>query len=225
MDKEFNLKDLAQPIPYKWRIQSFSKSLASATCVCYIDSRDCQRILDEVVGPENWQSDFKEVKQNMYAGVGIKVNGDWVWKWDCGVESKTEGEKGEASDAFKRACVHWGIGRFLYEIPIQFIKTNEPKSGNNYPYPVDDYGNKIKDLTVYFSKNNKITYMDKFKKNDENKEDSALKIILEKIEKCTTIDELRVIREENVKLESENNDYKKALAKKYETLSKSEKAI
>ena len=41
----------------------------------------------------------------------------WVGKQDVGVESYTEKEKGQASDAFKRACFNWGIGRELYTAP------------------------------------------------------------------------------------------------------------
>jgi len=47
--KQINLKDLQKKLPYKWRVQSFSKNKASAACVAYIDSRDVQDLLDEVV--------------------------------------------------------------------------------------------------------------------------------------------------------------------------------
>ena len=77
-------------------------------------------ILDETVGAGNWQRDHKEIKGNLYCGVGIwdKEKSQWVWKWDCGTESTTEKEKGEASDSFKRACVNaTGVGRELYTSP------------------------------------------------------------------------------------------------------------
>ena len=48
-------------------------------------------------------------------------NGEWISKQDVGVESNTEKEKGQASDAFKRACVNWGIGRELYTAPFIWI--------------------------------------------------------------------------------------------------------
>lgn len=105
MDK-IDLQKLEAEIPYKWRIQEFSKDKASARCVAYIDARDVQRRLDEVVGKQYWQSDYKEIKGNVYCGIGIASISpntgtiiDWVWKWDCGTESQTEAEKGEASDA------------------------------------------------------------------------------------------------------------------------------
>jgi hypothetical protein len=124
------LKQLKKEIPYQWRVQSINDY--AATCVAYIDSRDAQDLLDDVLGPENWQSDYKEVKGNVYAGVGIKIGNEWVWKWDCGTESKMEAEKGEASDAFKRACVKWGLGRFLYSLDIVKLKVTK-YNGKNYP--------------------------------------------------------------------------------------------
>ncbi len=38
-----------------------------------------------------------------------------------GTKSNTEKEKGQASDAFKRAAFNWGIGRELYTAPFIWI--------------------------------------------------------------------------------------------------------
>lgn len=132
-----NLQDLKKEVPYKYKPQSIK--FGKATMVAYIDARDVQDLLDEVVGPENWQTDFKVINENLYAGIGIRTPRvdttkekdsttentwyEWTWKWDCGVESNVEVEKGEASDAFKRAAVQWGIGRFLYRLGIVELKT------------------------------------------------------------------------------------------------------
>lgn len=142
---EIDLEKLKKEIPFKWRIQSINKTGDKASCVAYIDARAVQTILDEVVGAENWQSDFKEIKGNLFAGVGLRIDNEWIWKWDCGTESSTEKEKGEASDSFKRAAVKWGIGRFLYNQPIQWVKIKDKK-------PIDDKNNIIYDLTEYFNK-------------------------------------------------------------------------
>lgn len=115
---------LTKEIPYKWRVQSFSKFKPSASCVAYIDARDVMDLLDDAVGIENWQSDYKSIGSQIYAGLGIKVNNEWVWKWDVGAETDIESEKGQASDAFKRAAVKWGIGRFLYNLDIKYLPTN-----------------------------------------------------------------------------------------------------
>lgn len=96
----------------------------------YKNARCDMNILDETVGPFNWQRDHKELKGNMYAGISIfdEEKGIWVTKWDCGTESYTEAEKGEASDSFKRAGFNWGIGRELYTSPFVWFKANQLKT-------------------------------------------------------------------------------------------------
>lgn len=105
-----NLKDLRKEIPYKWRTGPGGTQLA------YIDARDVMDLLDEVVGPENWQDSYELVGDKIIAGVGILANDNWIWKYDTGTESNIEEEKGMFSDAFKRAAVKWGVGRFLYDL-------------------------------------------------------------------------------------------------------------
>lgn len=107
------------------------------TLLLYKDARCDQNILDETVGAENWQRDHKEVKGNLFCGVSIwdDVKKQWITKWDCGVESNTEKEKGEASDSFKRACFNWGIGRELYTSPFIYIKGNTEKNNKGKDVP------------------------------------------------------------------------------------------
>jgi hypothetical protein len=93
----------------------------------YKNARVDMDILDETVGAENWQRKHEVINDNLYCSVGIwdDKKQAWVWKSDCGTESNTEKEKGEASDAFKRACVNWGIGRELYTAPKDMLITCE----------------------------------------------------------------------------------------------------
>lgn len=106
----------------------------------YKDARCDQNVLDDAVGQFGWQRKHYELKDNMYCSVGIRneETGEWVWKDDCGAESNTEKEKGEASDSFKRACFNWGIGRELYTAPFIWIKGNVRDTGKK-----DKYGNAI----------------------------------------------------------------------------------
>lgn len=150
-----NIKDLKKEIPYQWRVQSFSKFDTSASCVAYIDARDVMNLLDEVCGAENWQSDFKDIGGQTFAGIGIKIGENWVWKWDTGSESNIEKEKGQASDSLKRAAVQWGIGRFLYDLDIKKVKTNEKKGDKNYPYVIDDNGKRVWNLTEHINNSSK----------------------------------------------------------------------
>lgn len=93
----------------------------------YKNARVDMDILDETVGAENWQREHKVINENLYCSVGIwdDKKQAWVWKSDCGTESNTEKEKGEASDSFKRACVNWGIGRELYTAPKDMLVSCE----------------------------------------------------------------------------------------------------
>ena len=152
-----DLKDLKKIIPCQWRVQSFSKNKPSAQLVAYIDARDVMNLLDEVVGAENWASDFKDIGGQTFAGIGINVaepiatEPHWVWKWDTGSESNIEKEKGQASDSLKRAAVQWGVGRFLYDMEIKFLDANEVKTASNFPHCVDKQGKKIYNITKYIN--------------------------------------------------------------------------
>ena len=94
-----------------------TKFKGSCTLLLYQDARAAMDILDETVGPEKWQKEYYEVKGNVYCRIGILTDNGFVWKADCGIESNVDAQKGEASDAFKRAAVNWGIGRELYSGP------------------------------------------------------------------------------------------------------------
>lgn len=151
MKNEIDFSLLKKVIPYQWRVQSYSKYKPTATCVAYIDARDVENLLDEVLGPENWQDTYKEINGQIFCGIGVRVGEDWVWKWDVGSESSIEKEKGQVSDAFKRAGVKWGAGRFLYSIPVFRVDASEKKADNNYPFVVDKNGQRVYDLTEHIN--------------------------------------------------------------------------
>ena len=132
------------------------------TLLLYKNARTDSSILDETVGKENWQDKYYECKGNLFCSVGIKCDGEWIWKDDCGTESYTEKEKGEASDAFKRACAtRWGIGKELYTAPLIWIKEEQIKkwstSGSGKKAPKDRFrvkhiktiNGKIEELIIF----------------------------------------------------------------------------
>lgn len=97
-----------------------------ASLLLYKDSRvDC-RILDETVGPENWDCQYTKIGDGLFCSIGIycqMADGQmqWVYKQDVGVPSNMEAEKGQASDALKRAAFRWGIGVELYTAPFIWV--------------------------------------------------------------------------------------------------------
>lgn len=133
------------------------------TLLLYKNARVDMAILDETVGAENWQNKFYEVCGNLYCSVGINVNYNkpnaepyWVWKDDCGVESDFgDKEKGQASDARKRAGFAWGIGRELYTSPFIFIPCETTKDGNSYK--ITKYEDKVRSMKMRVEK---VTYTD-----------------------------------------------------------------
>ena len=116
------------------RVQSVKQN--GLVLLLYKNARVDMNILDETVGAENWQREHYECKGNLFCRVGVDVSGNdnWVWKSDCGTESNTEAQKGEASDSFKRACFNWGIGRELYTAPFIWIPADKCNINNGKCY-------------------------------------------------------------------------------------------
>lgn len=126
---DIDLKKLSEAIPIEqvdFRVQSISKN-GWAILLAYKDARVDQDRLDYVVGKDNWEKEFELIDGQLFCKVGIWSDSkkSFVWKQDVGTESTHEKEKGRASDAFKRACFNWGIGRELYDYPLILVELNE----------------------------------------------------------------------------------------------------
>ncbi len=104
------------------RIQKITKE--GAILLLYKTARVDMRILDEVYGEMNWQRHHEVVNGNLFCTISVwdSEKSQWVSKQDVGTESNAEAEKGQASDAFKRAGFAWGIGRELYDAPFIFVQ-------------------------------------------------------------------------------------------------------
>ena len=148
-----NIKELSRPLQITdvdFRVQSINNG-GYATILAYKDARVDMNRLDEVLTPMGWQRDYKLIDGKLFCGIGI-YNDDiheWIWKWDVGTESNTEAEKGQASDAFKRACFNLGIGRELYDYPLISVKLNDNEWTKDGGRPRQTYNLKIKEWTWY----------------------------------------------------------------------------
>lgn len=141
---------LKQEIPYRWKVQSARAS--GCECLAYIDARQVMDLLDEVLGEANWQDHYREVAGKIYCDLSLRIEGEWITKSDCGSETAYESEKGQASDAFKRAAVKWGVGRFLYRLEPIRLKTVEAgldAQGKPRYAPADEKGRRIYHLSAY----------------------------------------------------------------------------
>ncbi|NTE87250.1 Rad52/Rad22 family DNA repair protein [Agrobacterium rubi] len=104
-----------------WRAQSLTKSGDKAMALAYIDARDVMDRLDSVIGADSWQDRYEFSGARTICYLSIKVDGEWVTKADGAGDTDVEAEKGAISDAFKRAAVKWGIGRYLYAMPTPWV--------------------------------------------------------------------------------------------------------
>ncbi|WGM54828.1 putative Rad52/22 family double-strand break repair protein [Fusobacterium phage vB_FnuS_FNU4] len=154
----------------------------------YKNARVDMELLDEVVGPLNWQRKHNRDNANCIVSIYDEDKKVWVEKEDTGTESFTEKEKGLASDSFKRACFNWGIGRELYSAPFIWIneskyitKSNNGKLGLNSKFYIKsiEYENRnIIHLEVVDSKNNLVFKYEK-ELSEKEKKEKAIKMITE----------------------------------------------
>lgn len=107
----------------------------------YKDARADMAILDEHFTSFGWKRAHEVVNNKEFCTVSIRdpETKEWVSKQDCGTVSNTEKEKGQTSDAFKRACFNWGIGRELYTKILIFIKIETAEISKGKFEMVDKY--------------------------------------------------------------------------------------
>jgi hypothetical protein len=139
-------KELSKPFPaedIEWRVQRAGEKNGKtwAMVLAYVDSRAIRRRLNCVCGPENWQNKFESVGNGVCCYIGIRYDGEWIWKGDGAGETQVEAVKGSFSDALKRAGYAWGIGEYLYDLEVTWANINpngrlqgQYKSGNQTKY-------------------------------------------------------------------------------------------
>jgi len=120
------------PLRVHWRIGSTNakqlgvkpSEATKGMPLAYIDARDVMERLDGVMSSENWSDEYMETHSGRVICSLTLYFEDldrWVTKSDGAGSTGTEGEKGAISDAFKRAAVKFGVGRYLYSINSGWI--------------------------------------------------------------------------------------------------------
>jgi len=128
-----NLEKLKEPLKIKqidFKVKQVVKTSDAvwANILAYKDARVDMEVLDNAVGQLGWQVKYqRDPKGVLQCSIGIwdESKNDWVWKTSNGTESDFESEKGEYSDAFKRAGFMWGIGRQLYDFCHIRVQLND----------------------------------------------------------------------------------------------------
>ncbi len=136
MAKEVALKELREPFEaheIEWRIMQAGKNDKGcwAKVCAYVTNRAIMDRLDKTVGPNNWQNEYREWRdKSQLCGLSLRVGEEWITKWDGAPDTEIESVKGGLSDSMKRAAVHWGIGRYLYDLEENWAKISP--SGAHY---------------------------------------------------------------------------------------------
>ncbi len=100
--------------------------------LAYIDARDVMDRFDSVCGPNGWQDEYSAIGNATCCRIGVALhetdtdrNAVWIWKSDGAGQTDMEGDKGQFSDAFKRAAVKFGVGRYLYDCNVPWIDLDD----------------------------------------------------------------------------------------------------
>jgi hypothetical protein len=120
-------EELAAPFDakeVKWKPQAIKNN--SCLAVAYVDVRVIQDRLDEVLGVAGWQDEYQLLPDNsVMCRLKLKFGKRWITKVDVGSPSEQPdgGDRLKAafSDALKRAAVKFGISRYLYRLPSQWV--------------------------------------------------------------------------------------------------------
>lgn len=147
------LKELKKPFDPKdveWRIQKKSKDGTKGMAMAYIDARAIANRLDELTERnliDGWSVDYRPIDmgtvkrqrrgfdteepiKGFICSITLYTGGEKYTREDGANLTDFEAFKGGLSGAFKRAASAWGIGRYLYDLPVTWA-------------PIDNWGNVI----------------------------------------------------------------------------------
>ena len=105
-----------KPEEIECRLQTATEK--QATYLLHKTARTDVSILSECYG-DKWKNEFHNIDGKLFCTISVWNDEikSWVSRSNVGTESNIEKEKGEASDAIKRAGFMWGIGSELYTAP------------------------------------------------------------------------------------------------------------
>ena len=114
---------LCRPFPVEdieWKliqVRDNGESGIVGRCSAFITAREVMARLDLVFGPGGWTSSVVPFEVGKEPGFVCRITAGGVYHEDVADLTDVEAVKGGASGAMKRAAVHFGIGRYLYDLP------------------------------------------------------------------------------------------------------------
>ncbi|HHH1886669.1 TPA: Rad52/Rad22 family DNA repair protein [Yersinia enterocolitica] len=147
-----DLLKLDEPFPVddiEWRVQrcGITNDNPWAMVLAYVTNRAIMYRLDEVCGKENWKNEYSPGPDGgVMCGLSIRINEEWVTKWDGAEKTQVEAVKGGMSASMKRAAVQWGIGRYLYSLEENFAICSIKKQNGWNKASFKDKDNQYKNI-------------------------------------------------------------------------------
>lgn len=126
------LKEPFDPSVVHWRVGATNAKrlggipATKGIALAYVNARDVMKRFDDVCG-DHWQVEYPF---DGCCRIGLKIDNEWLWRSNGAGETDFEAEKGKFSDAFKRAAVLWGVGRYLYYLPSTWCELENGKIKN-----------------------------------------------------------------------------------------------
>ncbi|HCS5554106.1 TPA: recombinase, partial [Escherichia coli] len=95
------------PEDIEWRIQQSGKTRDGkvwAMVLAYVTNRAIMKRLDDVCGKAGWRNEYRDIPNNggVECGISIRIDSEWVTKWDAAENTQVEAVKGGRSGAMKR---------------------------------------------------------------------------------------------------------------------------
>jgi len=131
LDKMFELSKSFDKKDIQWRVQRLTKDGTAGLALAYINVRQVQDRLNEVMGTD-WQTKHEVFGAKTICSLGLKLDEEWVWRSDGAGDTQFEADKGAISDSLKRAAVSFGIGRHLYDLPSIWVKCQSKEVNGKY---------------------------------------------------------------------------------------------
>lgn len=135
-DINANLSEPFNPHIVKFRVGSISYDKKSAKAFAFVDPREYQARLDDACGSANWKTEYRQLGDD---GIICKITIRGICE-DSGIVGNFQEEIGEfqandqprwmnaSSQAFKRACASFGLGRYFYTLKERYY----PLKDTNY---------------------------------------------------------------------------------------------
>jgi len=126
LDYEKLLRDPFESEDIKWRVQQNAirkDGSAWVLVIPYLTSRAIQTRLDDTFGLAGWKNEFIATTdgKGYLCGLSVKIDDEWITKWDGAEYTRIEPLKGALSGATKRSAVQLGMGRYLYAFEAVYI--------------------------------------------------------------------------------------------------------